>query len=66
MAISKFHRKQWMSQETLSKEKKKRKNSKNKESLKKMTLTQMVGKVNLKQTNWKAEIVVHHPRQNSW
>jgi len=47
------------------KKKKKRREFK-KKSLKQTTLTQMVGEVNLKQTDWKAEIVVHHPRQNSW
>ena len=52
-----------MSQETPSK---KREERIQKKSLKKTTLTQMVGEVNLKQTDWKAEIVVHHPRQNSW
>jgi len=64
MAIPKFHQKQWMSQETPSKKKERREFKK--KSLKKTTLTQMVGEVNLKQTDWKAEIVVHHPRQNSW
>ena len=53
-----------MSQETPSKKKEERIQKKN--SLKKTTLTQMVGEVNLKQIDWKAEIVVHHPRQNSW
>ena len=53
-----------MSQETPSKKKERREFKK--KSLKKTTLTQMVGEVNLKQTDWKAEIVVHHPRQNSW
>jgi len=46
--------------------KKKEERIQKKKSLKKTTLTQMVGEVNLKQTDWKAEIVVHHPRQNSW
>jgi len=49
----------------LKKKRRRGENSK-KKSLKKTTLTQMVGEVNLKQTDWKAEIVVHHPRQNSW
>ena len=62
MAIPQFRQKQWMSQETPSKKKERRE----KKTLKKTTLTQMVGEVNLKQTDWKAEIVVHHPRQNSW
>jgi len=65
MAIPKFHQKQWMSQETPSKKKEEEERIQ-KKSLKKTTLTQMVGEVNLKQTEWKAEIVVHHPRQNSW
>ena len=54
-----------MSQETPSKKKEEEERIQ-KKSLKKTTLTQMVGEVNLKQTDWKAEIVVHHPRQNSW
>ena len=65
MAIPQFHQKQWMSQETPSKKKEEEERIQ-KKSLKKTTLTQMVGEVNLKQTDWKAEIVVHHPRQNSW